>query len=480
MIDFITKRKLNSVLGLCLDGSRLEAVVVRRAGGGLQVQKSLAAPLTLSPLTGDPVLVAREIRNHLDAAGIREKKCVVCIPLNWVLTMQTALLPELSPEDVGEFLQIEAERGFPSGPDNLYISNSLSIAPDGGKAVLQMGVPRNHLALLEQVLKAAQLKPVQFSLGISSLQTAGTENAPPLLALALANQSLDLQVTSGGGIVSLRSLDGALETEGAQKRIDADLVGRELRITIGQLPASVGGALKTLKIFGRGDLARQFAEDISARAKSLGLKLEPVDRVGPIDFAETPAPELMLSPALSLAMNCLAGVKSPDFLPPKVSPWKQMLATKFSSAKLAYAAGAAAALALLVGAAFGYQQWQIGSYEGQLSSIQEQVTELQADKDQIRKFRPWFEENYRSLRIIKKIVEAFPPEGSVTARTLEIRDLSTVTCTGTAVNNASYLRMNDELRKAKEISNLNNDIHGQNPMQFTFSFQWEGGKASAN
>ena len=45
-------------------------------------------------------------------------------------------------------------------------------------------------------------------------------------------------------------------------------------------------------------------------------------------------------------------------------------------------------------------------------------------QQQIRKFRPWFDDSFRNLTILRKITEAFPEEGDVTAKTLEIRDLS--------------------------------------------------------
>ncbi len=68
--------------------------------------------LSLDPLTNDPELVGREIRNHLDAVGIRERHCVVGLPLKWALTTHLEV-PELPEADVASFLQIEAERGFP-------------------------------------------------------------------------------------------------------------------------------------------------------------------------------------------------------------------------------------------------------------------------------------------------------------------------------------------------------------------------------
>ena len=117
-----TKRAPSSVLGLTLTGSRLEGVVLRRSNGSLRVQKTFAASLALNPLTGDPELVGREIRNHLEQAGVRERRCAVCIPLGWALVLQTKV-PDLPEADVSSFLQIEAERGFPYGPDALSVSN---------------------------------------------------------------------------------------------------------------------------------------------------------------------------------------------------------------------------------------------------------------------------------------------------------------------------------------------------------------------
>src|SRR4030095_13478386 len=116
MIKLLPKKSVpSSVLGLALDGSRLDGVVLRRSNGSLQVQKTFTATLALNPLNADPELVGREIRNHLDQAGVRERRCVVGVPLNWALSLQTKV-PDLPEEDVEGFLQVEAERGFPYGP----------------------------------------------------------------------------------------------------------------------------------------------------------------------------------------------------------------------------------------------------------------------------------------------------------------------------------------------------------------------------
>src|SRR5579871_4619641 len=171
-MNLLSKKRASSVLGLAFDGNRLEAVVVRRSANGLQVKQSLSAPLALSPLGGDPVLVGREIRNHLDQAGVREKRCVLCVPVGWVLSMQTKL-PEIEDADLDSFLQIEAERGFTSGHENLHITKSLCKTTSGDKYATLVAMPRNHRDTLEKALKAAQLKPLSFSLGMAALENAG-------------------------------------------------------------------------------------------------------------------------------------------------------------------------------------------------------------------------------------------------------------------------------------------------------------------
>src|SRR6185369_10192423 len=84
-INFLKRNRLLSVLGLALDGSRLQGVVIRRSNGSLQVGQRFAVSLSLDPLTNDPDLVGREILNHLEEAGVRERHCVVGLPLKWVL-----------------------------------------------------------------------------------------------------------------------------------------------------------------------------------------------------------------------------------------------------------------------------------------------------------------------------------------------------------------------------------------------------------
>ena len=59
-IDFLRRKKLTSLLGLTLDGSRLDGVVLKRPNGSLQVLRTFSVMLSLDPLTAAPELVGRE------------------------------------------------------------------------------------------------------------------------------------------------------------------------------------------------------------------------------------------------------------------------------------------------------------------------------------------------------------------------------------------------------------------------------------
>jgi hypothetical protein len=474
---FKTKRTPATLLGLAFDAGRLEGVVVRRSNGSLQVQRTFSVPLALNPLTGDPELVGREIRNHLNQNGVRERRCVVGLPLSWALTMQTTV-PELPESDLAGFLDLEAERGFPYGPETLAVKHSLQRHTGGERCATLVAIPRNHLAQLEKCLKAAQVRPVSFALGITALQSPEKESSHGVMALAIAENSVDLQLTFGGGIAALRSLDGSHEADGVQKRPYADLVAREIRITLGQLPAEWRAGLRTVRIFGRGEFAQRFAEDIALRAEAMGLKVTPVKVYSPDEFTSQFPPGTNVSTALSLvARHLTAGRPALEFLPPKTSSWQQ-LTTRFSSKKLAWAGVTAGSAALLLAGAFLVQQWQLSRLQSRWAAMEPKVKELEDMQQQIKRFRPWFDDSFRSLSILRQLTQAFPEDGAVSARTFEIREPSSVTCSGTARDNQSFLKMLDQVRATKQVGSLKVDqLRGKAPLQFTFNFQWsEGGR----
>jgi Tfp pilus assembly PilM family ATPase len=480
MRELFRKQRAASVLGLALDGSKLEGVVLRRANGSLQAQKSFSVSLALNPLTGDPKLVGREIRNHFEQAGVRERRCVVCIPLSWALVVQSKI-PDLPEADVDSFLQIESERGFPYGLEDLLVSTSRYRVSEKEQHATLVGIPKNHLLQLEAALEAAQLRPASFTFGVSALQRADRPSSQGVLALAIGENSVDLQLTHGGGVAMLRALLREDETEGWQQRFSADLIAREVRISMGQMPAEIRAAVRQAHVFGRGEMAQRLVREITPRLDSMGIRVLPADVYSNDEFGVRPPAKTPISAAFSVAASYLTG-ENPlfEFLPPKINAVQKFTA-KFSSKKLAWAAATAGCAVLLVGSVFLWQQWQLSRLQSRWADISSKVRELDAMQQQIRTYRPWFDESFHNLNVLRKLTEKFPEDGAVSAKTVEIRDTSTVICSGTARDNRAFLKMLDQVRAIKEVSNLKvEQIRGGSPMQFTLNFVWNEGGGHEN
>jgi hypothetical protein len=463
MINLFKSKRAASVLGIALDGNRLEAVVLRRSNGGTLVRQTVSASLALSPLTDDPELAGREIRNQLDAAGVREKRCAVCLPPSWLLTLQSKV-PDLPEADRAGFLQLEAERGFHSGPEALFIVHSLFQPAANEQYATLMAVPRNNLNTLERVLRAAKLKPVTFGLGIAAVQPADLD-AKRVITLLVRNSAIDLQVTGGGGIVALRSLDGAIETHGAMKRISSELIAREIRITLGQLPGAFAEGAGKIRIVGQGEMTRQLVQEISPRLTAMGLTVEVSEKASSAHFDK------------ALPAAWVRGRDTtPEFLPPKVQPWQQWVSKGLSTRKLIWVGEAAAAVVGCVVIAFGVQQWQLQNLRGQWSKLQPKVTELSAMQDQIKQFRDYYDQASRDVSIWAKLAATLPRDNSVSLKSMLVRDQGLVECSGVARDNDAFVRVFGKLSDdTNEIANVHPETRGQKPVQFTLTFQWQGG-----
>jgi len=478
-VQFAKRRPRSTLLGLTLDGSRLEGVVLRRTNGSVHVQQVFSAALTLDPLTGAPELVGREIRNHLNTAGVRERYCVVGLPLKWALTAHITM-PELAEADAASFVELEAEKGFPCDVTTLLQASSTCQLAGKEKYLTLIGVPHAQVSALERVLQAAQLKPVSLSLGLTALQRADRPASDGVLALAIGETHVGLQITCGGGVAALRALEGAME-EGGRRQLATDLIARETRITLGQLPAEFREAVRRIRIFGPRDLAQDLADGLRRRFEPQGFKVEVVLGYAADEFGVQLPVDAAVSAAFSLVANPLAGRGTLfEFLPPKISAW-QKFSTQYASGKLRTAGLAAAVLLLLVFGAFLYQQILLMRLRAEWKQMETGVTELNTTQQQILQYRPWYDETVRGLTILQELTTAFPEDGVVTVKTLEIRDLNTITCTGTARDNSSLQKTLDRLRKQAGVTGVSlGQIRGKSPMQFTFNFQWSEGGQNAN
>jgi hypothetical protein len=458
------KIRLPSVLGLSLADGQLRACHVVRAKGGLEAVKSTGAALTLDLLHPEAELIGREIKNHLDAAGIRERHCIVALPAQWVMG-QHAAVPDLAPDDLASFLQIEAEKGFPIDPAQLQLARSAQKTATGS-FVTQLAVRHEQLEKLSAALKASGLKPVSFALGLTVLPGAIPPAGTGRVTIAVDAGGVTLLVAAGGGLVALRTFEAHIESEAGEKIINGAAVGRELRITFEQVPADLRAELKELHLIGETTLVRQLAESLADWAKAAGLT---------ISRGDLPEKPLAAEIAERLATHLLEnGSVALEFLPPRPSQWARLMA-RYNSKRLATAGFAVGAAAVLALGAFAWQEYRRWSLRSEWSAMENRVVALDAVTARIREFRPFYDNGFRSLTIMKRVTEAFPDNGSVTAKSVELRGSSivTVSISGTARDNTALLRTLDQLRKSKEVQALKvEQIRGKTPAQFTFTFRW--------
>jgi hypothetical protein len=476
MKDLPQKKRSQSVLGLSFEGTKVEAVVVRRSNGSAEVGQTAVCTLSAEWTKLDPAKAGAEIKAQLEAAEIRERHCVVALPTGVLLSLQT-VLPELSEEDTLSLLQLEAENGFPFAPDLLSVVHS-RFRPEGvtGYAT-QLALPRELVDQLEAMLRAARLNAVSFTPGIFAQQPLSPVRGQGVVSLFVGKCAVELMIACGGGVAAVRVLEASAEGEGGEARVSADSVGCDLRVTLGQLPAAIREDLSKLRVFG-GAGADRLAAEIAPRATALGLSVERVIRFAPGELGLKLAESAPVNTAVAVAVRFLAGTSAGlEFLPPRISAWQQF-AGKHSGGKLVLAGKVAGGLVALTLFAFLFQQVQLFRLRSEWNGMSAKVRELENLQQQIRRFRPWYDDSIRSLSILRRLTEAFPENGDVTAKTVELRDDGAVICTGTAGDNTALLTTLDRLRASPDVADVQVDqLRGKSPLQFTFNFHWTGGVA---
>src|SRR5262249_55035922 len=149
------------LLGIAIEGGQMRVAQIRRIGDSFEVQKAFSVPLSASPATGDPQTLGQEIRQVFQQQNIKESKCIVALPVEWMLSLATKI-PELPEGDIPDFLNLEAERNFAYDPDSLFVSSSRCRFPSGEQYANIAGIQRDHIVNLQSVLQAARLKPLSF------------------------------------------------------------------------------------------------------------------------------------------------------------------------------------------------------------------------------------------------------------------------------------------------------------------------------
>src|ERR1700677_2609041 len=152
----------DAAVALTLESDRLAATLVSQENGGKEL---FPLPIGADAIVSDPEKAGKELAAPLSAAGIRQKRCVVCVPPGWALTAP-ADLPEIAAEDLRSFLELRAEREFPISADELRIAHSPYALPDGKRRTTIAAIPSKRMEAVEKMLSVAGCRAVSVSLAL--------------------------------------------------------------------------------------------------------------------------------------------------------------------------------------------------------------------------------------------------------------------------------------------------------------------------
>ena len=135
--------------------------------------------------------------------------------------------------------------------------------------------------------------------------------------------------------------------------------------------------------------------------------------------------------------------------------------------------GAAAAI-LIISLLFFWQSQKLQALDEEWKAMEIQVGQLEELQNRIRLYRPWFDESIPTLKLIRHLAEAFPEQGDVWVKELDVREPYIVVCSGFARSNRAWLAMLEKLRTSPEVKDLAVlQVREDKQLQFSFQYRWE-------
>lgn len=475
-----------ALLGLAFEGDGLSASLLKRNGGQPHVREAFSAPLSLDPLSGDPQLVGLEIKTLLKERGVRARACVVCIPLQWVFCFRTTV-PEMPDDDFEDYLAVQAERELVLPPENLCLSASRFRTELDAEGATVAAVRTEHVTHLLAVLKAAGLRTVAVTLGVTCVSDTDLPDTGTALALVLGEGWVDMAVYSGGGVVTMRRIEGSGPRATAESQ--AEMLARHVRITAGELPDELGRSLRAIRLFGATATVSSVAEHLGNALAGAGIDVQattprgaPETRPGGGNARAWKAAEAY---ALAGADVCLRGSALRFEFRPAL---KQAARARLQKKALRFSGRLAVLLVLAAVAGAGMvviQRLELKSLTDEWEMIEPGVKEIEELRDGLRALRPWLTDQPQCLAIARLVTEAFPEEGTVWATSLQVNEQSEVTVAGKARDRTAWLAMQDRLRQSEgvrdlRISRTRDNPEGKDAMSFSIHFRWQPGATHAD
>jgi len=453
--------RARSALAISLESTRLAVKLVRGDDNDTLPEPSFSIPLGAEDILKDPEKAGQQLIAALGAAGIRERQCVVCVPPGWALTASTDL-PEVGAEDLRGYLELRAEREFSIPAADLRLGYCAYDLPNGQRRATLAALSSKKIEAVEKMLEIAHRRASSISLALDKCLSQ-----PRAMLHFLTNGNhTDVVVTAGGGIAGLRSLPGPMTS--GDTVFDPVAFCRDVRITLGRLPEAVRQQIRNAAF--SGPSAEKLC--VQTRYDLLRMGIE--------------SPECKFAPATADSSTEAVGAAAEtarrklreqpiafEFVVPEAKRWQALFDRVDTTRRRRLLIGAGALLLLPLLLLFIRSEIE-SHLQGQWDAMAQNAGELDALQKQIHQYQPWFEPTPQGLQVMQSLVSAFPEQGDVWAKSIQVSETHKVTCTGFARNQPALMELMQRMRARPDITALQvQQIRGENPIQFAVIYQWE-------
>ncbi len=453
--------QVRAVLAVTLESGRMVVEYVRQDDSVSQSARSIVLPLGADAVLADPERAGQRLAAELATAGLRERRCVVCLPAGWAMATSTDV-PGVTAEDLRGFLELRAEREFPMPVSDLRLAHCEFVLPDGKERATLAAVPAKRVEAIERMLATAECRAVSLSLGLDTCLPIG--GAPAALHFLANGNHVDVVIAAGGGIAAVRTLPTSVNAE--TTAFEATLFSREVRITLGRLPEALRQQVREARFGGAPNSAQNLCQEMRPHLTRMGIESRLENKAG-TDPAAHPAS------AHAAATRYLRQLPVTfEFLPPQVNRW-QAMARQLEDRRRRWAAIAVLAILMLPILTYFVRAHMESSLNSEWSGMQGKVNQLDKLQQRIRQFRAWFDPAPQSVQALETLDSSFPEQGDVWAKSVQINDGAKVVCTGFARSHTALLGFLDSLRKHPEISAVQlQQERGEKPVQFSIIYKW--------
>lgn len=469
--SWLDRKTPGALVSVALEDNGVSVVLARQSGGRCQVVKHFTLAIPAARLESAPEEAGRLLGEALKTHGVTERRCVVRLPLAWAMAAPVEKLV-LTGQDLIDFLELRAEKEFGFAPGRAALAHHPFKLADGSSRATLVGIPIQRIEAVTRLLQAAGQRALSFTLGLGNCPYLEETREVAALRVCPAGSGLDLVLTLGTSRVTFRHLDGEGSAD-HDSGISADILVREARLTLGRLPAELRAACRAIRFHGPEALISRLYHDTAPRLRELGW--ESVERVAyrPVEAGDGPLP-FACEAAVEAACRALSGTAAAlEFLPQRETTWEKFQ-RRYAGGRRKQLALAAAAVVLLIALPAFLQSRRLSSLEAHWKEISPKVTALEQVQEDIRRFRPWFDNTAPSLQVIEEVTQAFPEEGVIWAKSIELKPGSIFTCSGLARNNQAIMETLERLRRNPGITELKvRSMRGENPVQFSFQFTWK-------